>query len=510
MTPAKGLIAFQMTWRALLVICLLLFLPKAAAAQDSGEKSRQLQLLDVWQARVDLRESATRFSNTQSLFEREMIAGEEYIKDRTAYEGALIRYRRSAIAALDMLSELTIESAVKVQAENGARFVRLRIRNRTPKQKNQELLQLLAREDGALVDSLRLDELRRVYISLKDLGSMGGGSEQGAFVNPNNEVIIAKPYEAVINSLPAGEVRRLRFRLLKDVEDVIVSFRTVGRSESRTIKLEYGSGSLVTAHSAQFSQEADLGQTASFDLLVERGVAGSMAFRLAVEGLPDPIRYEFLDPATSARLSEVNFLAGVTSKQLILRLYLPDTPGELELDRAIRFGGHIIPSSAFLLKGDDEAGEAVVELQIIPRGRGELRLALDSLYFETRASKTIQTTLKVKNVGSRRLHNVRFSADVPGRWRTAIEPGLLSKLDVDEERLVQLKIDTGLSAKRGEFSVRLQSRARSGNTPLDIDDQVLRVKIVEDSNFVWVIAIVVLLVVLMAATVAVAVRISRR
>lgn len=481
---------------------------------SSGGPVQQLRTLDFWQARIDLKQREEFWLSSKKLLDKGLLSKTEYIKDRTEYENALIRYRRSAIVALDGLDNLTIERAVKIQGENGSKFVRLTIRNRSPETKTEKLLRLLAKEDPTLVDALRLDESQRVYVSLKDSGTTGLAGQQSAFVNPNSEVIIAKPYEAVVSSLPAGRSRTLRFRLLKDIENVIVSFRTNGRTEFRTVKLEFKSRAPVTVNSSQFSQEVDLGQVASFDLIIERGNSGLSSFKLLMLGLPNQIRYEFRDPSTLARLSEINFLAGVTSKQLNLRLFMPDTPGALGLDKEIRFQAVLVPSTvqsqSLDLEHLQEVGAAYAELQLIPRGRGELQFVADTLYIESKPRASVETAMTIRNTGSRRIDNIRLTTDLPARWRSKIEPKHIEVLEVNEERVVHFSIDPSVKAERGEFSVRVQSKATSGTTPLKVEDVVLRVKIIGQSNFLAISLVVVLLIFVIGVFSIILVRITRR
>jgi len=116
---------------------------------------------------------------------------------------------------------------------------------------------------------------------------------------------------------------------LKDVENLDVNVFYSGKDETTSVYLQKGvSANIVTINSAQFSQEADLESEATFDLSLEKFSGEENVFRLRVVNLPQQISYEFLDPQTQARLSQIKFTEGVTSMQLSLRLYLPKNADE--------------------------------------------------------------------------------------------------------------------------------------------------------------------------------------
>ncbi len=54
----------------------------------------------------------------------------------------------------------------------------------------------------------------------------------------------------------------------------------------------------MTVNSAQFSQEADLESTATYDLSLEKFCGEANVFKLDIANLPHAITYEFSDPTT--------------------------------------------------------------------------------------------------------------------------------------------------------------------------------------------------------------------
>jgi len=88
----------------------------------------------------------------------------------------------------------------------------------------------------------------------------------------NNEgAIISQPYERKIESLKAGEPRVIEFGLLQDLDVLTVNI-IYGNGSSRTLKIflqKDNTANRVLVQSQQFSQEAELGKSATFDLTLE-------------------------------------------------------------------------------------------------------------------------------------------------------------------------------------------------------------------------------------------------
>ncbi len=117
--------------------------------------------------------------------------------------------------------------------------------------------------------------------------------------------------------MPIETEREVTFQLLKDVENLEISIFYSGKTEKTSVYLQKGvSANIVTVNSAQFSQEADLESTATFDLSLEKFSGEANVFKLEAVNLPQQITYEFSDPTTNARLSQIKFSEGVTSLKL--------------------------------------------------------------------------------------------------------------------------------------------------------------------------------------------------
>ena len=111
----------------------------------------------------------------------------------------------------------------------------------------------------------------------------------------------------------------------QDLDNVTVRCVYGDKSEEKTIYLQKDeSANRVLLTSAQFSQEADLGTRATYDMTLELFSSMDNVYKLALLNLPRQIAYDFLEDQTSARLSQVKFSQDVNTRKLSLAVYLPD------------------------------------------------------------------------------------------------------------------------------------------------------------------------------------------
>ena len=240
-------------------------------------------------------------------------------------------------------ARISVASAVKYQDRAGKKFVRVALRYSSKELKELANLKISA-EDLFPLDFMK--ELKDVYISLLSEGK-----------------VISDPYEKTVATLPIETEREVTFQLLKDVENLDVSVSYSGKTETTSVYLQKGvSANIVTVNSAQFSQEADLESTATYDLSLEKFTGEANVFKLEAVNLPTQITYEFSDPTTSARLSQIKFSEGVTSLKLQLKLYLPKNPDErVVLDKPLEF---------FVLALDNQQTEKLRGLEPAAGGAG--------------------------------------------------------------------------------------------------------------------------------------------
>jgi hypothetical protein len=144
-----------------------------------------------------------------------------------------------------------------------------------------------------------------------------------------------------------GEPVTLEFRLLRDVDAITVSTTYASQTVDRRVFLEKdATANIVTMQSSRFSQEGDLGGTVTYELELERFTSDASGVRLEVGSLPRDIRYEFRDPVSGARITQLRFPEGTTSVSLALVLSLPyRDAGRFGLDQPIGFHAFALDAS---------------------------------------------------------------------------------------------------------------------------------------------------------------------
>jgi hypothetical protein len=513
------------------IIVALLLAATAAPAYAQMATDDQLLYLEVKQAQVAFEAANQRWTRAERLAHDGLISTEQTATERTTQNAALVAYQRALLKLIDTLPHLGIVSATKYQDDRGRKHVRLVLKNDTPQLTDTEFAPLLgigvagpgaaprdsSSGDPVLGDFMRIRDLSNIFVSLKDIGD--ALPSQSAFVSAAQQIVIGKPYEARIDRIAFGAQATLDFELLKDVENVIVSMRKNSRSQDLPIKLEYDAQrSAVTVNTSQASQEANLGTQVVYDLLIERGAGGNQTLRLATAGLPTAIRAEFVDPETQARLSQLTLLAGTTSQRLRLRLFMPEkSDSTLTLDKPLVFQALLSDAAVDLTStGVIDAARARslgigwAQLEVVPRGLGEITVNAPTLYYEVQRGQRIDMPLTVRNTGTRGLDNIQFTLDLPPGWTATLTPDNVRSLLPNKEESVHAVIELAHTTGVGEFEVRLQTRCSTDNRPLQVEDKRVRVNVVHKANVAGTTIIVLLVLGLLGSIVAVGIRMTRR
>ena len=353
-----------------------------------------------------------------------------------------------------------------------------------------------------------MKEIKDVYVSLSTEGK-----------------IISDPYEKSIASMPIETEREVTFQLLKDVENLEISVSYSGKTETTSVYLQKGvSANIVTVNSAQFSQEADLESTATFDLSLEKFTGEANVFKLEAVNLPQQITYEFSDPTTSARLSQIKFSEGVTSLKLQLKLYLPKNPDDrVVLDKPLEFFVLALDNDQTQKVRELEAAGSVigpkeieglkagsVKLELIPRGVPKVEVQAVNLYHEIKAGDTISMDVTIRNTGTRKLNNVRVFCDLPLNWRVEIKPDLLATLEQNKDEVVNIKFLPPDGVSVGDYEPKIRTDAVADNRRVESEDKIVRIHISSKANVLGIGALVLLLVGLLVGIVVFGIKLTRR
>jgi hypothetical protein len=497
--------------RSRALVLALAFTATTAVAQTNNNynpRDDQYRLLGMTRAQAQYEQAEREFTRQQQLHERKLVSDAELEVARTRMQNARVDYLQAALGIVFESPHVFIDRAVKLQRSDGSKYVRVTIRNES--QTSAEATKLEGLIDSTLLRQLRPDEVNNVFVSLKEEPGVAGA-------------IIGRPYEHRVPTLKYGEPVTLEFRLLRDVDAVTVAVSYANQSSERRIFLEKdASADIVSVQAMQFSQEADLGGSATYDLQLERFTAERTGFRLEVGGLPPDIRYEFRDPSTNARLTQIAFPEGTTSQRLRLVLTLPlRDAGRFPVEKAIGF--HVFAlgreaARAFAEAARDSITEAEAaalsagkaRLEVIPRGVARLDVSAANLYHEISRGDSVVLELTLRNTGSRSVNAIRMASDAQPDWRVLATPELVPELPAGGETRVRLVAAPPREVAVGDYDIRLRTEALSADRRVDTEDKTLRVRVLPAANWLGTALLVLLLVGLVGGIVTFGLRLTKR
>jgi len=484
---------------------LFLFTAAAAAQPSQPEESQSMKLLRLKSSQLALDLKKADFERYLKLKEEGLTSEADFAQRRTAYLQAQVDYQQALISFMGSEARISVASAVKFQNAGGKKFVRVTLRYSSKELKELAKLNINA-EDVFPLDFMK--EIKDVSVSLKSEGK-----------------IISDPYELVASSLPLEEERTVTFQLLKDVENLDVSVFYAGKTETTSVYLQKGiSANIVTINSAQFSQEADLESQATYDLSLEKFSGEANVFKLELVNLPQPITYEFSDPQTQARLSQIKFTEGTTSMKLSLKLYLPkNADAQVVIDRPLEFYAlaldneqaaklrELTAANPRLEPGAVEGLKAgSVKLELIPRGVGKVEVQAVNLYHEIKVGRTVDMEIRVKNAGTRKLNNIRISTDLPLSWRAEVRPDLIATLAQNQEEVVSIRFLPPPDVAVGDYEPKIRTECIADNRKVESEDKVVRIHISSKTNILGITVLVLLLVGLLVGIVVFGIKLTRR
>ncbi len=482
----------------------LLFGTAVGFAQNQSAVTDQQRLLELKAAWVRMQNSASDRDRYRRLHDLGLVADSDLAAAQTAYQVSQVAYQQRFLELFAATPRLSVVRCVKSYQGESRQSVTVTLRNSSAPALDWKTVGI-ADDEVPMPDMEKLRSIRDVVASLTD----------------NNGTIISEPYERVVGELAADAQVSLHFRLLKDVDALNVALHYAGRHETYPVYLEKDrSANMVRLQSEQFSQEADLGASATFDLHLECYSGSGSVFALRTLELPEEIGAEFLDPATGARLNQIKFTEGVTSRTLQLRVFLPDVVSDkVTLDRAVPFlvaaldreQAESLPTGQALPKSALAAVRASsVRLELVPRGVGKLEVTAPTLFQEVRQGDPAALEITLHNIGTRRVDNVRLHADPPSDWQVTITPKLMQRLDPGEEVRVAVDLTPPSGVAVGDYPVRLSTEAYADNRRIQSHDQSARIHVVAPPNWLTMGLLLMLLLAVVGSLVWWGVKVTRR
>jgi uncharacterized membrane protein len=433
-------------------------------------------LLGLKRAKAGYEASKFEYEQKQKLFSEDLISEKELILAKNKYADAEVNYQQSLLSVLFEKQYVSVSKAVKYQAKNGKKQVRLTLVNTSGSAEFKKLIQV----EDELFRALQPDIINDIYVSLLN----------------NDNAIISQPYEIKIEKLVFGKPADLTFTLLQDLDVVTVNLvYSNGTQRSPKIFLEKdASVNQVLIQSEQFSQVVELGGSATFDFSLELFSGENNTYKLETANLPSQINRYFIDPESKARLSQFKFAEQMSSRKAGLQVYMPDRPGEeVLMDLPIQFYVLAIPKDRVAEFKDIKTHQwtdkeiqdlkiGYVKLELIPRGIGKLLVRAPQLFHSIQPDQQVSVKIQLVNEGSRRLDNIEIEVNTPFNWRKEILPSLISKLDIDEEKTIELKLFPSDDVAIGRYEIRMRSSSLSDDLPVSGEDKTITVEILPETN----------------------------
>ncbi len=473
----------------------------AAAQMLYNPNDERFKSLYLEKTQSDYRMQKQDFQRQKLLHDKGLISERDYSQSEASFKAAQITYQQAILSLAFEQPHITIDNGIKYQGKDGKKRVRLTMRNTTGGLIEGRKIEL---ED---FEGIRTDRIANVYVSLLN----------------DAKAIVSKPYEAKIESMPFNKPIAVDFFLLQDLDNVTVKCVYGDKTDEKKIFLQKDeSANRVLISSEQFSQEADLGARANYNLTLELFSSSDNVYKLDVFNLPRQIACDFLEDPTNARLSQVKFSQDINSRKIALAVYLPDRYDSTSfmIDAPITFFAAAIPRSEAEKVADKEkrytAAEldrmniSYIRLELVPRGVGRIQVRAANFYQELRPNERVQMNLTVYNDGTRRLDNIKVQAESPLNWTSTILPDLVPSLLPGKEETIAVTIVPPSDVSVGDYETTIKTEAFASNRKVDSEDKKIRIHISSSANILGTASLILLLVGILVGVVVFGVRLSRR
>ena len=463
-------------------------------------------LLDLKKTRAAYQIARQKSENDKALYENKAISEDEFNKSKNELMGAEVEYQKQILRVMAQQSYIIVEKAVKYRNSGGQR--RTKVVLRSTLEGNREYLEQFREHFDVFTPEMRSGQMYNIFVSLETI---------------DDGIIIGSPYEIRIPRLELGESVVADFGLLRDVESLQVHLNYSGKSDLKKIQLVQDVASdMVDISTSQFSQEVDLGSSASYDLSLERFSGRDDTYKLMLINLPQQINYDFIDVESSARLSQVKFSRIANVKRLSLKLYLPDrVDDEVVIDKPVSFYVLVLSPEQFG-KYEDIVGKTIsddeinnipagkLRLELIPRGVAKIEVQSPSLYYEITSGDSVSMNIIVRNAGTRRLDNIHISTDNPLEWSSRISPDLISSLAQGKEVRVSLVLLPPPDAGIGAREIKILTEAMADNQNVESEEKTIRIQVNARAQFLWTAVLILFLVGMVIGIVVFGIKVSRR
>jgi len=337
---------------------------------------------------------------------------------------------------------------------------------------------------------------------------------------------IGKPYEQIISVLPFGREVKLKFVLLKDIQEAGIQLQYLKQNVTQYIFLEKESlQQMPTVVASQFSQEGQLGTDIRYDLALEMLVTSDKSFSLLITNMPLQINCSFIDSKSGARITSVRFTEDVSKHDLYLRVSIPQNLNIDMIDETITFQVWVVTSKQLdvinKLKQEyatqpiptqkfDQIDAGRVDLSLIPKGIGRLEILINNLYVQIKPHHDINIKADLHNTGTLDLFNIIPEISPPLDWTAQVLPKSVAKLAPRDKKTIKIHLQPSSDVSVGDYEALIEARGQSGSRIAEALRKRLKIHIRAETHIVTTLILVLALVGLIGTMVFFGVKLSRR
>jgi len=455
----------------------------AQTYQEYNANSERFKVIALEMAKVRLEHSERQWLDAKALFEQNIISLDELSAYELQYKSDKLAYDQYMLSVIFDNPYISITKADKIKDKNGEIFVNLTIKNTSGG--------IYGFEEAVMEDishsKVSTTELFNLYVSIKDL----------------DRTIISQPYEYHIPSLNNDETRTIRFRLLLDVDRVIVATSYGDNlSEKQVLLNRRQDSNLITIQPDIYAQEIETGAMATFRLAMEYFGDSRQSFTATLDGLPEIYTWDIVS-SSNVTMSRLAFSAAETHQTYGLRVRVPERIGNnIEFDKPIEFN--------LQLKNAQNETVGNSELQIVPTGRVSMRLIVNNLYWKgNHTQEIVFSQVRLENEGMKPITNISPDIFLPAEWEYEVTPSRIEILNPNERIPIEIKVKMPKSVLPGIYQIKYKMNGSNVNRTLQTSEIEFRAEVVKKTNVMVILLSVILSLAVIIGTIWFIIKISK-
>jgi hypothetical protein len=505
----------------------------ASAVGDAGEtgettkrglsKNELLNQLETRQAQMALDRAKSEmdradieFLEAQGLFNENIYTKDKLNQVRQLYDKAVLDFMQAKLelekTRLDFLKDATLVTVLDAKKYRG---------------KDGQVMASVTLRNDSDIDKARVVMGGKDVISDAQLASLLMIDNVIVTLNSSSGAIIGSPFQRIVSELRFGQAVELEYHMLKPTEEAVkISVEFLGTKRDYTVYLRKEAlQDLPTIDSTQYAQQGELGSKIRYDLELERLARTEQSFALVVLNLPPEFTFAFLDPKSSARITQVKFTDKVSKLNLNFEVSVPEKLDQRFIDASISF--HIVVTkqaeqkTIYALKRKHEGRPVPVEeikklkgnateLILIPSGTGKLDVIVGNLFKEVKLGEPVTLKFNVMNSGTLVLRRVAPDLELPVDWEGDVMPREIAIFPPGEKISFAADVRPPVDATVGEYTVTIMCEGHAGIETIEAEDKDFTVRIAPKSSIGMTAVLVIVLVSLVLAIAIASVKISRR